>query len=231
VLELQSISAGYAEGLVLHDVSLAIRPNVITALIGPNGAGKSTLLKVAAGVLAPRSGAIRRDGVDVTGRSATWHAQHGLCLIPEGRAVYRSLTVRDNLLMQARQCHVSDAAERAVLAFPALAPKMSQLAGTLSGGEQQMLALTAAYVREPAVLLVDEPSLGLAPKIVEAVFEFVVRVQATGMSVLLVDQYIDRVLGVAIDAHVLRRGEIVFSGSAAQLSNSSVVDHYLGDVS
>jgi branched-chain amino acid transport system ATP-binding protein len=230
VLDLESVSAGYAEGLVLHDVSLAIRPNVITALIGPNGAGKSTLLKVAAGVLAPRSGAIRRDGIEVTRRSATWHAQHGLCLIPEGRAVYRTLTVRENLLMQAHRHRVTDAVERAAAAFPALARRLDQLAGTLSGGEQQMLALTAAYVREPSVLLVDEPSLGLAPKIVEAVFEFVLRVQAAGMSVLLVDQYIDRVLAVAADAHVLRRGKIVFSGPADQLSDSSVVDHYFGTV-
>jgi branched-chain amino acid transport system ATP-binding protein len=227
-LEIRSINAGYGEGLVLRDVTVNVRRGSITALIGPNGAGKSTLMKVAAGLIKPVGGSLVLQGADISGRAIDWRARNGLCLVPEGRAIYRSLTVRDNILMQARDRKGSDPVERAAAAFPILGVRLNQIAGTMSGGEQQMLALAAAYIREPTVLLVDEASLGLAPLIVDEVFEFLLRVQSEGRALLFVDQFVDRVLALATDAYVLRRGSIVHSGPAHALRDSGAIEHYFG---
>jgi branched-chain amino acid transport system ATP-binding protein len=231
ILELRGIDAGYGEGLVLRDVTIAVRRGAITALIGPNGAGKSTLLRVASGLRAPMHGSVLLAGTDVTKRPAEWRSRRGMCFIPEGRAVYRSLTVRDNILMQTRDRRRTDALERAADAFAVLGHRMDQIAGTLSGGEQQMLALAAAHLRAPDVLIVDEASLGLAPVIVDEVFAFLLRVQSEGRSLLLVDQFVDRVLSVATDAYVMRRGAVVHEGPAHELLAAGSVEHYFGTAS
>jgi branched-chain amino acid transport system ATP-binding protein len=222
------VRAGYGQGDVVRDVSLEVQRGSVTALLGPNGAGKSTLLKVVAGVLAPSSGRVELAGSDVSQKPAHLRARSGLCYLPEGRGIYRSLSVADNLRMQSPRGSDSAAIDRATEAFPILAGRLRQVAGTMSGGEQQMLALAAAYVRDPQVLMVDEPSLGLAPIVVDVVFEFLDRLRGEGRALLIVDQYAHRVLELATWAYVLRRGEIAYAGPAAALRDGDVFKHYLG---
>jgi branched-chain amino acid transport system ATP-binding protein len=229
IVAVRSVRAGYGEGSVLFDLSLTMRKSAVTALIGPNGAGKSTLLRTISGLLTPSSGQVILAGEDVTRRPAGYRARQGLYHIAEGRSIYRSLTVRENIIMQSARGKEAQALERAAEAFPILGKRLSQTAGTLSGGEQQMLALSGAYVREPQVILVDEPSLGLAPIVIDAVFEFLGRLASTGVSLLIVDQYPQRVLALAEFAYVLRRGEVVFAGQASQLDSSDVLAKYLGE--
>ena len=155
-------------------------------------------------------------------------AVRGLCHVPEGRGIYRSLTVRENLLVQAAGRRDADTIERAVAAFPILGARLRQRAGTLSGGQQQMLALATAYVRDPAVVLVDEASLGLAPIIVDEIFEFLASRAAMGTAILIVDQFANRALQLATTAYVLRKGNIVYDGSAADLLDADLFARYLG---
>ncbi len=227
-LEMTGVNASYGITPVLRDVSLTVPSGATVALIGPNGAGKTTLLKVASGLLKPTSGRVTLHGEDVTAMAVERRVARGLCHVPEGRGVYRSLTVRDNLRIQARRGRERDAVERAVAAFPILAKKMGQIAGTMSGGEQQMLALSAAYVRDPRLVIVDEPSLGLAPVIVDLVFEFLARLAATDTAILAVDQFALRLLAISSRAYVLRRGAVVADESAKSLLDSDVFAHYLG---
>lgn len=227
-LEFRDIFAGYGEGPVLRDVSVTVRAGQVTALLGPNGAGKSTLLKTASGLLAPISGTVLLEGTDLTRLPAERRSKMGLGHITEGRGIYRSLTVRENLIMQGRPGETAKAVEQASQAFPILGKRLGQQAGTLSGGEQQMLALAAAYVREPRVLVVDEPSLGLAPIVVDVVFDFLAELHRRGVTLLVVDQFAHRVLALATHAYVLRRGQIVYSGSAEELAKGDVFEQYLG---
>ena len=212
-LELANVVAGYGPTEVLHDVSVVLQGGTFTALLGPNGAGKSTLMKVASGLLRPTSGAIRMDGRDVGEQPAEVRAADGLCHIPEGRAVYRHLTVAENLAMQSYGVKDAAAKERALEAFPILHARANQVAGTLSGGEQQMLALAAAHIRNPAVVLVDEPSLGLAPIITDAVFSFLESLRGGSAAVLIADQFANKLLQIADQAYVMVRGEILYEGS------------------
>ena len=228
-IELTGISSSYGRTKVLNDVSLKVRRGGVTALIGPNGAGKSTTLKVVSGLLRPTAGKVLIDGAEVTKASSYLRAKKGVCHVPEGRGIYRNLTVRENLVMMIPTRSVTEGIDRAAAAFPILGRRLSQTAGTLSGGEQQMLALSAAYLRHPRVVLVDEPSLGLAPIIVDAVFRFLETLRAEQVSLLLVDQYATRALAIADDAYVLRRGSIVYSGSAAELRDGNVFDRYIGE--
>jgi branched-chain amino acid transport system ATP-binding protein len=228
VLELRGVSASYGATAVLRDVSLTVAPGSVTALIGPNGAGKTTSLRVASGLMRATSGQVLVDGIDVTATSAAHRAKGGMCHVPEGRGVYRNLTVRENLLMQASSANAKESIEIATSAFPRLGERLSQKAGTLSGGEQQMLALSAAYVAEPTLVLVDEPSLGLAPIIVDLVFEFLQTLREKGIALLLVDQYALRTLSIADHAYVLRRGEIAFDGSANDLLDGDILEQYIG---
>jgi branched-chain amino acid transport system ATP-binding protein len=226
-LELRDVESGYTDNVVLHDVSIEVPKGKVVALLGPNGAGKSTMLKTAAGLISPIRGSVVLDGTDVTKRRANQRSRSGLCYVPEGRAVYRSLTVRENLVMQAKRGQERAAVERTLEAFPALSDRLRQIAGSLSGGEQQMVAMASAYVREPKVLLVDEPSLGLAPLIVDRIFEFLQTVASTGTALLVVDQYIHRALDMADRAYVLSRGQISYSGAAADLDADEVFARYL----
>jgi branched-chain amino acid transport system ATP-binding protein len=229
MLSLESIRAGYGTAPVLHDVSVVVPPGSIVALLGPNGAGKTSLLKVASGLLSPWAGAIRMDGTDITRDSAHQKARRGIGLVPEGRGIFRRLTVRENLALQAGSTSRSDAEELAVSAFPRLGERMDQVAGTLSGGEQQMLALARTYVSRPQIALLDEVSLGLAPKIVDEIFVFLRRLAEEGASMLLVEQYVAKALSMADFVYVLQRGRIVFAGEPGELDAEHVQRAYLGE--
>jgi branched-chain amino acid transport system ATP-binding protein len=228
-LRLHEVTAGYGRTSVLHGVSVAVDQGSVTALIGPNGAGKTTLLRTASGLLRPTSGIVELGGHDVTHHSPDARARAGLCLIPEGRGVYRRLTVRENLMMQVSKRDRGQAVERALTAFPQLGTRLDLAAGSLSGGQQQMLSLCAAYVRRPSVIVVDEPSLGLAPIVVDEVFEFLGKLAEEMVGLLIVDQFVERVLRLADHAYVMHRGEIAFSGPAAELRDADTFAMYMGD--
>jgi branched-chain amino acid transport system ATP-binding protein len=228
-LELEGIVAGYDSTQVLRGVSLVVPAGAVTALLGPNGAGKTTLLKTVSGLIRPTSGSVRLGGVDVGSLAPNRRARLGLCHIPEGRGVYKRLTVKENLVMQSNPGEEAKAIELATQAFPVLGRRLGQLAGTLSGGEQQMLSMARAYTREQKLILVDEASLGLAPIIVDEIFSFLRRIVAErGTSLLIVDQFVHRALDMAENAYVLNRGEITLSGSAEELRNTDVFAQYLG---
>jgi len=229
VLEFRDVSSGYGESTILRNVDLAVPSGSVTALLGPNGAGKTTLLATASGLIRPQRGNVVFDGTDVSRMPPSRRCELGLCHIPEGRAVFRSLTVRENLRLQGTAKDPDAHVERAVAAFAVLGRRMGQVAGTMSGGEQQMLAMAAAYARDPKLVMIDEASLGLAPIIVDAIFMFLESLRAEGRSLLLVDQFVARALELADRVHVMGKGELVFSGTPAQLRQSNVFATYLGD--
>ncbi len=229
MLELRNIVGGYGQSTVLRDVSLTVPDASVVALLGPNGAGKSTTLRMASGLLRPREGSIFLEGEDVTRLNPYQRTRRGVCHIFEGRGVFPSLTVRENLLMQGpKGKSESEIVAQAVEAFPVLGGRRRQIAGTMSGGEQQMLALARAYVTSPRVVLVDEASLGLAPLVVDSIFEFLERLAADGVSLLIVEQYVSRALALASTVYLLYQGEIVYSGPAADLDEESIFDLYSG---
>jgi branched-chain amino acid transport system ATP-binding protein len=229
MLELQGIIGGYDNSIVLRDVSISVPDGAVVALLGPNGAGKSTTLRMASGLLRPKEGRIVLDGEDITGLSPHRRMRKGICHIFEGRGVFPSLSVRENLRMQTPKGRsVSEAIERAVTAFPVLGQRLSQQAGSMSGGEQQMLALVRAYLTEPKVVLVDEASLGLAPLVVDGIFEFLGRIAADGVALLIVEQYVNRALALASTVHVLSQGVIVSSGPSDELDEATIFSLYSG---
>lgn len=228
MLELRGISAGYGGSTVLRQVDLVVPDRAVVALLGANGAGKTTLLRVASGLLAPSSGELLVDGADLTGRRPHTLTGAGVCHVPEGRGIFRSLTVRDNILLQAPAGDDAGAVERAVTAFPRLGERLGQVAGTMSGGEQQMLALARTYVQSPRLVLLDEVSMGLAPKVIDEIFAFLDLLASQGASLLLVEQYVSRALEVADWVYLLSRGEIVFAGEPAELADRDVFAEYVG---
>jgi branched-chain amino acid transport system ATP-binding protein len=225
---LHHVTAGYGETVVIRDVTVVVPTASVVALIGPNGAGKTTLLRAASGLLRPRTGTIVVDGEDHTGDTSFQLAAAGLCHIPEGRGVFASLTVRENLVLHARAGAEDDGVERAVDAFPTLGNRLSQVAGTMSGGEQQMLAVARAYVCRPRIVLLDEVSMGLAPMVVDVIFESLVRLAAEGAALLLVEQYVTRALEMAGYVYVLNRGRVTFAGEPSELEGEDVFAEYLG---
>jgi branched-chain amino acid transport system ATP-binding protein len=227
-LDVRSVDSGYGATTVLRDVSLSVPAGSVTAVLGTNGAGKSTLLKTVAGLVRATQGSVAIKGKDVTKLSPNKRSGMGLCYIPEGRAIFRSLTVRENIQVQASGGKEKEAIARAVEAFPQLRDRLSQQAGTLSGGQQQMLAVARAYVRDPDLILVDEASLGLAPLVVEAIFGFLESVTKRGAALLIVDQFVTRALSMATSAYVLRRGQVVFSGSSKELLSGDLFEQYIG---
>ena len=227
-LELVGVTSGYGDAVVLRDISLSVPRGAAVALLGANGAGKTTLLRTVSGLIRPSGGQVLLDGVDVTGSRPYRRAARGLCHVPEGRGVFRSLTVHENLVLQSRHGLEAHAVEQATAVFPVLGRRLRQVAGTLSGGEQQMLAMAVAYVRHPRLILVDEASLGLAPRIVEEIFAFLQTLAASGVSLLLVDQFVTRALEIAGHVYVLRRGSLVYGGAAEGLSEDFLVQHYIG---
>ena len=227
-LHCSGIIKKFGNHVAIDHVSFEIPRGVVYGILGPNGAGKSTMLRMISGLLKPATGTIGFDGADVTASSAEARSRRGLCLIPEGHGVFPSLTVGENLLLHAPRGQHGEAIERAMQAFPALANRLGQKAGTLSGGQQQMLALSRAYVCNPRLVLVDEASLGLAPVLVDGVFQFLHELAATGTSLLIVEQFIGRALALADHAYILNRGRIVYDGASADLDPDSLMQQYFG---
>ncbi|WP_412520801.1 ABC transporter ATP-binding protein [Actinomadura madurae] len=223
------VSAGYEETAVLRDVSLQVEKGSVAALIGANGAGKTTLMKVVAGLLPTTTGRVELYGSDMTHAPQHRRALAGLCHVPEGRAIYRSLSVRENLRMQARPGHERSAIEQGVESFPILGERLDQAAGTLSGGEQQMLAMASVSAREVSLAMFDEPSMGLSPVMVDSVYNFMHKLAGQGVAILVVDQYVHRVLDLANHAYVLARGRITYSGTATSLKSDEVFGHFIGE--
>jgi branched-chain amino acid transport system ATP-binding protein len=228
MLELQSVTAGYGESMVLRDVNFAVGDGEVVALLGPNGAGKTTLLRTATGFVKPRSGRINFAGADLTGSAPYKYVRAGLCHLPEGRGIFPSLTVGENLTIQARGADKAQSVAQATELFPVLGDRLRQTAGSLSGGEQQMLALSRAYITRPKLVLVDEASLGLAPLIVDKIYDALRRLVESGMSVVVVEQYVQKALDLAKTVYILSRGEIIHTGPAGQIHPDEIYEKYLG---
>ena len=228
VLELTSVRAGYGRIDVLHGVDLSLAPGEVYALLGPNGAGKSTTLAVASGQIVPSSGGLMLCGRDITGITPDVLARAGVCLIPEGRGIFPNLTVIENLRMATfTGTNFHEVQDRVFTQFPRLRERRRQTAGTLSGGEQQMLSMGRALATDPAVLLIDELSMGLAPLIVEELYNHVRRIAASGLSILIVEQFAHEILGVADRAGIMLHGQIVGTGTPTQIADD-LTSAYLG---
>ena len=234
LLDVKDLHAGYGRAEVLHGLSLQARSGSVVTVIGPNGAGKSTLLNALMGVL-PARGQIAYAGRSVALQTLEERVMQGMALVPETRALFGSMPVEDNLLLGAyRQVRLgrrdsTPALNEVYALFPRLKERRTQLAGTLSGGERQMLAVGRALMSKPTLLMLDEPSLGLAPLVVRDVFKTIAGLRATGVTILLVEQNARAALEVADYGYVLEMGEIALEGPAAELATDSrVIDTYLG---
>ena len=231
LLEVTDVEVAYGEARALFGVSLTVAKGSVTAILGANGAGKSSLASAIAGVVHPRAGRVVFDGHDITGRSSHAIAKMGLAYVPESRNLFPHLSVKDNLWAQLRftlpRDQRKDAFERAMETFPVLAERRTQGAGTLSGGEQQMLALARVLAASPKLLIADEMSLGLAPMIVDLVFESLARARDEGITVVLIEQFVERALGFADQAVVLRHGLVGWEGAAADAGDELLAE-YLG---
>ncbi len=218
ILEVCDLHAAYGRIEVLRGVDLAVPKGAVVALLGPNGAGKSTLVKVISGQKKPTSGDVHLGGVNVQGSGSDDLARVGLCTVPEGRSVFPNLTVQENLqLMSYAGVPAGAVLETAFTYFPRLRERRDQLAGTMSGGEQQMLAMSRALASDPALLLLDELSMGLAPIIVDELYETVAQIAATGVSILCIEQFARTALRVSDYAAVMSGGRIVASGEPAEV--------------
>jgi branched-chain amino acid transport system ATP-binding protein len=230
VLALRSVTAGYGRATILRNVDLAVARGEVVALLGPNGAGKTTLLRAAAGLLRVRSGQVLLAGDKVTSSAPHRRAAAGLCLVPEGRGIFPNLSVRENLVLQVPRRRADIGYEPALDVFPILRERLSQRAGSLSGGQQQMLALSRCFLSEPSVVLLDEVSMGLAPRIIDEIFDALLKLTQRGVALLLVEQYVNRALGVADHVYLLGRGSITFSGSPTDLDEAELLRRYVGTV-
>jgi branched-chain amino acid transport system ATP-binding protein len=232
MLKIQGLRSGYGKIEVLHGVDLRVEQGQIVTLIGANGAGKTTLLKTISGLIRPTAGVIEFEGAGIARRPAHKIVALGISHVPEGRAILKRMTVFDNLRMGAYVRNDPEVARDLSLVlerFPALAERQNQMAGTLSGGEQQMLAIGRALVARPRLLLLDEPSLGLAPKFVTGIFLTLRELKAEGKTILLVEQNARQALQVADTGYVMERGRVVFSGPGRELLNTPEVQRtYLG---
>ena len=228
-LELRDLRAGYGRVEVLHGVDLVVPRGSVVALMGPNGAGKTTLLNTAAGFVRPASGCVHIAGMHVNGVSPEVFARAGVCSIPEGRGTFPNLTIRENLRVFSHSSSRSlgDVEHAAYTSFPRLSERRNQLAGTLSGGERQMLSMCRAFVSEPAVLLLDEISMGLAPIVVSELYEKVGELASEGIAILLVEQFAAAAMKVADYAAILRQGRIETFGEPSDVSGS-LAESYLG---
>lgn len=228
LLELRGVRAGYGIIDVLHGVDLVLQPGEVLALLGPNGAGKSTTLAVASGQIHPTGGQLMIGGREVNGARPDALARAGVCLVPEGRGIFPNLTVDENIrMMTFSGKSYGHVAERAYSLFPRLGERRKQLAGTLSGGEQQMLAMSRAMSTDPALLMLDELSMGLAPIIVEELYGRVAELAKDGLSILIVEQFAQTVLGVADHAAIMLQGRITRTGPPAEIAEE-LTAAYLG---
>ena len=232
MLVCDGLHAGYGRLRVLHGVSLRVQPNELVALIGPNGAGKTTVLKTIVGLLRPTQGSVTFKGSSLVATATADIVAQGVALVPQGRMVFQGLTVRENLRLGAYRAPADQVAPRfetVLAAFPALRDRLDQPGGTLSGGQQQMLAMARALMSNPALLLLDEPSTGLAPTIVESIFRTIGELRRQGTMILLVEQNAHLALELASRAYVLEQGAIVAEGAAADLrQDARVMAAYLG---
>jgi branched-chain amino acid transport system ATP-binding protein len=234
MLRVTNLEAGYGKLRVLKNVSLHVAGGEIVILLGANGAGKTTLLKAASGILRPQGGQVLFDRQDIAGAAMERIVELGCVLVPEGRQLFNPLSVRENLLLGAylharRPERVRESLEEVFGLFPRLAERQGQLAGTLSGGEQQMLAIGRALMARPKMILMDEPSMGLAPMAVEKIFRTLAQLPARGITVLLVEQNARASLSIASRGYVLETGQIVLEGSSQELMNNHDVRRaYLG---
>jgi len=233
MLEVKNLQVAYGELIALHHVNLVVQPGEMVALVGPNGAGKSTLLKTISGLLAPRAGWVRWGDEKISGVSPQRIVEQGIALVPEGRRLFAAMSVRENLELGAftarAQKQRRTQMERVFSLFPRLFERQHQTAGLLSGGEQQMLALGRALMGLPRLLLLDEPSLGLAPKIVESIFAILTDLHRDGMSLLIVEQNVHAVLELVQRAYILESGKIVGQGDGKKLlADEHIQAAYLG---
>jgi branched-chain amino acid transport system ATP-binding protein len=228
MFEARALSAGYGRVQVLWDVDLSVGDNEIVALVGPNGAGKTTLLRALSGMVEVRSGTVGFRGEALQGRSIEQIVSLGISHVPEGRRLFPGLTVRDNLRLGGWRTRNADI-ERVVELFPLLGQRLNQIAGSMSGGEQQMCAIGRGLMSEPHLMMIDELSLGLAPVVVDEIIARLPDIASSGTSILLVDQDVDAALTVAERAYVLETGHVVLSGEAsALLADPRVKESYLG---
>ncbi len=232
LLEVKNLDAGYGAVPVLRGVSMQVADGEVIAVLGSNGAGKSTLNRVLSGLMQPWSGALHFAGADMTGRDAAVMVEAGLIHVPEGRRVFPNLSVRENLELGSYRRGRANRArnlDRAIGIFPRLKERLQQAAGTLSGGEQQMLAIGRGLMAEPKLLILDEPSLGLSPLLVEEMFGLIERIRADGPGILLVEQNVVQSLAIASRAYMLENGAIVLEGPAATLRDDpQLKKSYLG---
>ena len=235
LLSLENVSAGYGDLKVLFGASLEIRESEVVSLVGPNGAGKTTILNIISGFVPITAGKVIYDGKDLTKLKKSERAGAGIAHIPQGRGILDSLTVKENLILGAFSKKEKDKnklnqdVERLLNRFPILKERENQAAGSLSGGQQQMLAIARALMMEPKLLILDEPSLGLAPIIVKDMFKIISEVSKQGMSILIVEQNLVQALSVATRGYVLETGKIVLEGAAQELlENEEVKKAYLG---
>ncbi len=228
MLEAKALSAGYGRVQVLWDVDLSVGDNEIVALVGPNGAGKTTLLRALSGMAELRSGTVDFRGQTLKGRSIEQIVSLGISHVPEGRRLFPGLTVRDNLRLGGWRTRNTDI-DRVVELFPRLGERLNQVAGTMSGGEQQMCAIARGLMSEPHIMMIDELSLGLAPVVVDEIITRLPDIASSGTSILLVEQDVDAALTVAERAYVLETGHIVLSGKGSDLlADPRVQESYLG---
>jgi branched-chain amino acid transport system ATP-binding protein len=226
-LEIQGITAGYGAFTALWDVSLRVEQGEAVAVVGPNGAGKTTLMRVISGMIPSRTGRMLFEGADLTGRKAYDIVAHGIAHVPEGRRIFAALTVGENLKMGAflpsARGHYRESLERVYTLFPVLAERQAQRAGSLSGGEQQMLAVGRALMSRPKVILFDEPSMGLAPVMVLRLFDLIRRVREEGYTILVVEQNVRQVLKIVDRAYLLEAGHMKMEGRASELAEQDFV--------
>ncbi|OGK96710.1 MAG: branched-chain amino acid ABC transporter ATP-binding protein [Candidatus Rokubacteria bacterium RBG_16_73_20] len=227
LLELGSVTAGYGQFTALWDVTLRVDAGEAVAVVGPNGSGKTTLLRVISGLIAPRTGQLVFDGAALAGKPAHEIVAHGIAHVPEGRRIFPVLTVADNLKMgaflPAARHRFAESLARVFALFPVLAERQKQRAGSLSGGEQQMLAIGRALMSRPKLILLDEPSMGLAPVLVLRLFDLIHRVREEGYTILVVEQNVRQVLKLVDRAYLLEVGRIKMEGRAAELSEQDFV--------
>jgi branched-chain amino acid transport system ATP-binding protein len=234
MLTLENVSVNYGAIKALTGISMHVKEGEVVTLIGANGAGKSTTLRTITGLLTPESGRVLYEGKDISGRATHKLVAQGISMSPEGRGVFANLTVRENLQMgaylQKNRSQVASDMERVYVMFPRLKERLAQNAGTLSGGEQQMLAMGRALMSRPRLLLLDEPSLGLAPLVVHTIFEAIEEIRSKGTTILLVEQNAHAALGHSDRAYVLETGNIVMEGPSKELAaDPRIKEAYLGE--